>query len=360
MRSRQYRRWTIFVFASLLVLLIVPFAESNAQDSSPRTQYESFDLSTPENAVTTFVELFHQRDYAGLFLVFAPQTQQAWYGWIQRFEMGKIVNPGIVDVLIDERMFGFNHTETEHGPVLTNYLFDSVMLFAEERNAFLIDLRGNVEILRSEDSTMPPYGDAEDSSDNDAEDLPVVNVVTSVEGIADEVIFRMVPTPSGRWQVYQVLVPGGDERDIPWSASTEVMNIPVTNADFEGVIFAKENAAEVGLQFEFNENIHEYWTPNEDEVMALEAGIVPFLQGALSSRDDGEEVWGNLNSYRRQYFGIQFDGERPVVYANFFCSDFENWQRAYVAVEDGGNCFFQVMYDPDAEVFSNLRVNGEA
>lgn len=348
--------------ALILLVTLLPFAGSSAQDVQPRTQYESFDLSTPEKAVTTFVDLFHQRDYAGLFLIFAPQTQHMWFAYLQRFDAGKIVNPGVVDALLDEALFGFNHTEAEHGPSLIDYLFDSIMVFAEERDAFIIDLRGNVEILRTEEATIPSYGDPEDSSDNDAADLPVVDVITSVEGIRDEVTFRMVPTPSGRWQVLQIRVPGGDERDMPWSASTAINNIPLTTGDFEGVIFAADNAAEVGLQFEFNEIIGEFWTPTEEQVMRLEAGLVPFLQGALSSREDGEDIWGNLDGYRRQYFGITFEGEEPVIYANYFCSnDFvDDWQNGYVSVDDGGSCFFQLMYDPEAGVFSNLRVNGEA
>ena len=51
--------------------------------------------------------------------------------------------------------------------------------------------------------------------------LPVVDVITSVEGIDGEVIFRTVPTPSGHWQVMQVIVPGGDEDLLPWSVVRE-------------------------------------------------------------------------------------------------------------------------------------------
>ena len=345
----------------ILIGMIVGFWLSvgsvlTAQDA-PRTYYDSLDLSTPEAAVQTFVDAFQRRDYAGVFLIFAPQTQLYWIGQIQRFGEDNVVDPKAADAVREGFTFGFNHTEAEHSPNLDNYLFDEVMLLAEEYDGFLIDLRGVVEIVRSEDTTIPPYGHAEDT-DDDETPLPAVNVFTTVEGIDGEVIFRMVQSPSGRWQVLQVIEPGGDESMLPWSANlAAAANTLVTTDRFEGVIFDAAIAAESGLQFEFNDQIDEYGTPTEDQVLALEAGLAPYLQGALPDSD----VWGKLDTYRRQYFGLTFDGGDPLIYANYFCSDnFDNWQEAYVSVEDGGDCFFQLFYDPAANLFSDVRVNGEA
>jgi hypothetical protein len=195
-------------------------ASVTAQETAPRTQYESFDLNTPEAAVQTFVDTFQQRDYAGLFLILAPQSQLAWGQVFTRFSFERIIAPEAVDALMDSIDFGFNHTETEHSPQVTSYLFDDIMLFAEEHDAFLIDLRGEVQILRSEDNTIPAFHHAEEN-DEDETPLPVVDVITSVEGIEGEVAFRMVPTPSGRWQVMQVSVPGGDKEWLPWSVVME-------------------------------------------------------------------------------------------------------------------------------------------
>jgi hypothetical protein len=202
------------VFGSLAMTRVT------AQEPSPRTQYESFDLSTPEVAVQTFVDAFHQRDYAGLFLMFAPQTQTEWQGSISAFNIDQIIDPIATDKLLDNFAFGFNHTETEHSPHLNDYLFDSIMLLSEEWDAFLIDLRGDVEILRSEDNTIPAYDDPELANDDETP-LSVVDVITAVEGVEGEVTFRMVPTPSGRWQVMQVILSGGDEELLPWSVVSE-------------------------------------------------------------------------------------------------------------------------------------------
>jgi len=75
------------------------------------------------------------------------------------------------------------------------------MMIANRNDAYLIDLSGNVT----------PGN--ESSVGDDAE------VVSVVEGIEGEVRFRLTQSPSGRWRVHQVIVPGGDEDIIPWSVS---------------------------------------------------------------------------------------------------------------------------------------------
>ncbi len=223
MSDLKRQRWIAGSTVVLLFVLLfghIAATQLRAQDTPPRTQYESFDLSTPEAAVRTFVDLFQRRDYAGAFLIFAPQTQSAWRRGISMFDFDALIQPDAGDELFDNIAIGFNHTQVEHSVDVTNYLFDSIMLFAEERDAFLIDLRGDVEILRQEDTTIEAYDDPEDG-DDDETPLPAVDVIASVEGIQGEVSFRMVPTPSGRWQILQVIVPGGDEEVMPWSVVSE-------------------------------------------------------------------------------------------------------------------------------------------
>lgn len=215
---RRNLQWIMIIGMSFAagVFAILTMMQVSAQENSFRTQYDSFDLSKPEAAVMTFVDAFQQRDYAGLFLIFAPQAQIAWQRSISAFNFSNIVDPKSADQLFDNLTYGFNHTQEEHGANLTDYIFDSIMLFAEEQDAFLVDLRGDVQILRTEDNTIPAYDDPEADSEDETP-LPVVDVIASVEGIEGEVTFRMVPTPSNRWQVMQVIVPGGDEKMLPWS-----------------------------------------------------------------------------------------------------------------------------------------------
>jgi len=51
-----------------------------------------------------------------------------------------------------------------------------------------------------------------------------------------------------------------------------------------------------------------------------------------------------------------------LIYASYFCpsDSFDYWLTGNVAVEDAGECFFQVFYDPETGIFSDLRVNGMA
>jgi hypothetical protein len=207
------RLFSIFILTLLLASSLV-YAQ---EDATPRTQYESFDLSTPEAAVTTFVDLFQNRDYAGLFVVLAPEAQSDWYAAINRFRYEFIIEASASEGLIDAmgEVIGFDHTETEQHPNNIPYLFDSVMLYAEEQDAFPIDLRGEVEILRTEESIVPAPSSAEDS-DDDETPLPAIDVIVSTED-QGELRFRMVQVPSGRWRVYQVIVPGGDEQRLPWA-----------------------------------------------------------------------------------------------------------------------------------------------
>jgi hypothetical protein len=86
----------------------------------------------------------------------------------------------------------------------TAYYFDFLMLSAKQHSALYIDLDGEVIIQETRESEHARYG-------------PITDVVTSVDGIEGQVIFRMVQAPSGRWRVLQVILPGGNEEMLPWA-----------------------------------------------------------------------------------------------------------------------------------------------
>lgn len=139
-------------------------------------------------------------------------------------------------------------------------------------------------------------------------------------------------------------------------------NIRVTTDTFDGVIFIADNAAATGLQFEFNDTIIEYWTPTKEQVMGLEAGLLPYLQEIINPEHYAFGILDNLPNIRRQYFGIGFDEGQRLIYAKYFCpsDSFDYWLTGNVAVMDGGECFFQFFYDPETGTFSDLRINGMA
>jgi hypothetical protein len=138
-------------------------------------------------------------------------------------------------------------------------------------------------------------------------------------------------------------------------------NIHITTDTTDGVIFTAVNAEGAGLGFDFNEPIIAYWTPTEEFVTALEAELTAFLESEIPADHYNRRILERLDRYKRQYFGITFEAGQPLIYANFFCVDeFDYWLESLVFVMDGGECFFQVLYDPVTDTFSNLRVNGFA
>ncbi len=71
----------------------------------------------------------------------------------------------------------------------------------------------------------------------------------------------------------------------------------------------------------------------------------------------------SLGTYRRQHLGIK-EGGKVIIYVNAFCKYYADrghkWRIEFVYVQDGGPCYFQVWYDPQAKVFTRLAINGEA
>lgn len=126
----------------------------------------------------------------------------------------------------------------------------------------------------------------------------------------------------------------------------------------EGVIVPRERGAEFVKALSGKE-AKEYWTPTKDDVRQLEEKLEFYLRRVSDRRSPA--LWSKLKDYRRQYAGIVENGRRKI-YANFFCktAQITDWKMNPVAVEDGGDCFFQIKYDMDAGTFSNLYINGDA
>jgi hypothetical protein len=130
------------------------------------------------------------------------------------------------------------------------------------------------------------------------------------------------------------------------------------------IIFTAEQVREQGIGDWFIQNgqTAEYWTPTEENILALEDGLGSYLQQANSDRFDGQKapIWERLDEYNRQYIGLTLDGIR-IIYANYFCDGVEtDWKNDFVFVLDGGDCYFQFKYDPDSAEFFDLQVNGSA
>ena len=140
-------------------------------------------------------------------------------------------------------------------------------------------------------------------------------------------------------------------------------NIPVSSVTPDPdagnrVIFSAEQAA--GLWSDPGQPADGFWTPDQEQILALEAALPTYLQANPQRFTSLPPAWERLDQYRRQYFGLQ-RGQEKTIYANYFCSDLGiDWQKQIVSVEDGGDCYFQFQYDPKTGAFSSLIVNGDA
>lgn len=129
------------------------------------------------------------------------------------------------------------------------------------------------------------------------------------------------------------------------------------------VIFSAEQSSEwkIGSWFTQNSEDMEYWTPTEENVLAVEKELASYLQENPDQfYETGTPVWEKLDEYNRQYIGIILDGKQ-IIYANYFCDSVEtNWRKDFVFVMDGGDCFFQFKYDVETAEFFDLQINGVA
>jgi hypothetical protein len=127
---------------------------------------------------------------------------------------------------------------------------------------------------------------------------------------------------------------------------------PVGDGELEGVIVPEGDAGAFKLRAEG------YWTPSEQDVRALEAGLAEFLYVAALERSP--DLWQKQRAYKRQYGGIVRAGRR-LVYASFLCNTHgDEWRRQVVIVMDGGDCYFQLTFDVERDTFDDLTINGEA
>lgn len=147
----------------------------------------------------------------------------------------------------------------------------------------------------------------------------------------------------------------------PSNPPTPTMDLRAVD-DMASVIFSPEHAeaAQVALIASAGENFEGYWMPSGQDVLALEEQLGPYLQAHADQFFGHPTVWEQLHEYHRQYAGLTVDGA-PLIYANFFCGEGQmDWLTEWVIVLDGGDCYFQVLYNVKNDTFIRLQVNGES
>ncbi len=109
-----------------------------------------------------------------------------------------------------------------------------------------------------------------------------------------------------------------------------------------------------------DEPADDFWTPTAAEVANFEAGLEPFLLESSGGQWDTAPIIERLPEYTRQYFGL-VQNDQMLLLVNFFCDAMgSDWLEMPVVVEDGGNCYLQIIFNPEANTYLSIYVNGES
>ena len=142
------------------------------------------------------------------------------------------------------------------------------------------------------------------------------------------------------------------------AASATPRLVRVGSGDREGVLFAGDRARELlaahGLSADAT------WDPDPATLATLEDALPAWI-GTAAGSTSGPRIVSRWSSYRRQYAGFVRGGRR-AIFASYFCgrADEPGWRSEPISVDDGGDCYFLVSYDPVTRTFFDLSVNGEA
>lgn len=140
---------------------------------------------------------------------------------------------------------------------------------------------------------------------------------------------------------------------------------PATTPTPFGVIFPADHPEAEGIARWIGLEADAYYTLTADAVASFEAGLPAYLAGLNDPQmaQESPPTWDDLARYKRQYLGF-VRANQSLMIANFFCdwhwASSDGWTTSWVIVLDGGVCFFTILYDPAAQVYFDLRINGEA
>lgn len=185
------------LFVVLLALVGSGCADSSDEAVPPggaRTYFEALDLSTPSAAAETFLDAFARDDFMTVWLVFHPGAQNGilsarellqWQVVIDRVALPRDEIAEILESFPPESIGVW-------------YLFDALMLAADEHDAFVVDLSGPSRIT-------------DEAVDGDEAELSI-----EVTGIERPVTLQMAKSPKGSWRVLSVVMGGEGEPPVVW------------------------------------------------------------------------------------------------------------------------------------------------
>jgi hypothetical protein len=132
----------------------------------------------------------------------------------------------------------------------------------------------------------------------------------------------------------------------------------IKNETIDGVIVPQERA----IGFYSGNKIKGYFTPLKEDILKAESKILDYIRGNTPQARGypyAPDIDKKLANYKRQYVGAIFKDNKRKIWINFFCnSGNDSWKSSPFSVIGGGACYFNVLYDIDSGLYSNLRING--
>ena len=143
-------------------------------------------------------------------------------------------------------------------------------------------------------------------------------------------------------------------------------NTLIETPRYTGVIISEDGASE--FSYLFDKASTGFWEPSINDISRAEECIRQHIMSLQDNpkfdtyqKESAAFILNNLEKYRRQYVGIDVDGEKRI-WCNLFFSDdsFPDWERVPVDVDDGGKHFWQIEYDLLKDECINFYVHGES
>ena len=107
----------------------------------------------------------------------------------------------------------------------------------------------------------------------------------------------------------------------------------------------------------FYEDVDTFWSPTKKEKDLITSISEDAFHRETADFDDS--VRFNFDEYFLQIVPYVKRGQK-VAYVNALCDgeNLSNWKSYFYNVNDGGDCFWQVMVDLENETFSGFSMNG--
>ena len=104
------------------------------------------------------------------------------------------------------------------------------------------------------------------------------------------------------------------------------------------------------------------WQPSVADIEGLDDNLLQ-ISSLKENEFKSTRHIDNPGEYFRQYLPIVPSGKK-LIFVNAMCGgageSSDEWRHHLIIVCDGGDCFWQVYYDPATKQFSNLMINGRA